>query len=114
MRLDLDCSLTCADGPFGELSDLIIDPGACRVTHLVVAPPEHHHLARLVAIGQARVGQAARAGVVLDCTVAELNEHQPIHESSYVRLSDRPTSDDVSDVGIEDGFTLAPTESPGA
>jgi sporulation protein YlmC with PRC-barrel domain len=114
MRLDLDCDVTCADGPFGELSDLIIDPGSLRVTHLVVQPPEHHHLARLLPIGRARAGERAKATVTLDCTVAEINELQPIHESSYVRLSERPEQDDDSDVGIEDGFILAPTESLGA
>jgi hypothetical protein len=114
MRLDLDCAVTCADGPFGELSDVIIDPGGLRVTHLVVQPPDHHHLARLLPIGRARAGELAKATVTLDCTIAEINELQPIHESSYVRLSERPAQDDESDVGIEEGFILAPTESLGA
>ena len=66
MRLILDCSVTCADGAFGELSDVIIDPGTLRVTHLVVQPPEHHHLARLLPLSCARSGERADAGVVLD------------------------------------------------
>jgi sporulation protein YlmC with PRC-barrel domain len=110
MRLDLDCAVTCSDGTFGELSDIIIDPGSLQVTHLVVQPPEHHHLARLLPIGRARGGPR---GITLDCTLAEINELQPIHESSYVRLSERPSLD-RDDVGIEDGFILAPTESLGA
>ena len=114
MRLDLDGPVTCVDGAFGELSDIIIDPGSLRVTHLVVAPPEHHHLARLMPIGRARGGSRANAGVVLDCTLAEINELQPIHRSDYVRLSDRPAPDADSDIGIEDGAMLPPTESLGA
>jgi sporulation protein YlmC with PRC-barrel domain len=114
MRLDLDCAVTCADGAFGELSDVIIDPSSLRVTHLVVQPPEHHHLARLLPISRARGGERANAGVVLDCTLAEIDELQPIHESDYVRLSDRPPPDADSDVGIEDGSMLPPTESLGA
>jgi len=110
----LDCAVTCADGAFGELSDIIIDPGRLRVTHLVVQPPEQHHLARLMPIGRARGGERPNAAVVLDCTLAEINQLPPIHESDYVRLSERPMEDVDSDVGIEDGSMLPPTESLGA
>ncbi len=106
--------MTCADGAFGELSDIIIDPSTLRVTHLVVQPPEHHHLARLMPIARARGGEPANAGVVLDCTLAEINELPPIHESDFVRLSERSTEDVDSDVGIEDGNMLPPMESLGA
>jgi sporulation protein YlmC with PRC-barrel domain len=114
MRLDLDCAVTCSDGAFGELSDLIIDPGTRRVTHLVVQPPEHHHLARLLPIGRARGGDRAKSSVVLDCTLAEVNELQPIHESAYVRLSDRPPREGDPGVGIEDGFMAPPAATLGA
>lgn len=114
MRLDLDCAVTCADGAFGELADVIIDPGTQRVTHLVVQPPEHHRLARLIPLGRARGGGQANAGVVLDCTIAEITELPPIHESNYVRLSERPALEGDSGIGIEDGLMLPPTESLGA
>jgi sporulation protein YlmC with PRC-barrel domain len=113
MRLDLDCAVTCSDGAFGQLSDIIIDPGRLQVTHLVVQPPEHHYLARLMPISRARGGEGADAGVVLDCTLAEINELPRIHESDYVRLSERPVPDDGSDVGIEDGSMVPPMESLG-
>jgi sporulation protein YlmC with PRC-barrel domain len=114
MRLDLDCPVTCADGACGELSDIIIDPGTRRVTHLVLQPHERHHLARLMPIARARAGERAKGEVVLDCTVAEINELQPIHESDYVRLGERPAQDADSDVGIEAGFELPPPQSLGA
>jgi sporulation protein YlmC with PRC-barrel domain len=114
MRLDLDCPVTCADGAFGELSDVIIDPGTRRVTHLVVQPAGHHHLARLVPIGRAQAGAPAKQGVVLDCTVAEINELRPIHAADYVRLGDRPANDADADVGIQDEFALPPTALLGA
>jgi hypothetical protein len=88
MRLDLDSSVACADGPFGELSDIVIDPGTRRVTHLVVQPPERHYLARLMPIGRVRVDEG-RGGVVLDCTVADVNEVKPLHRAEYVRLGER-------------------------
>src|ERR1700721_3153228 len=106
MRLDLDCTVTCVDGAFGELSDIIIDPDTRRVTHLVVQPSGHHHLARLMPIGRARAAARAKDGVVLDCTVAEIDELRPIHTADYVRLGDRPAGDAESDVGIEDEFAL--------
>ena len=114
MRLDLDCAVRCADGAFGELADLIIDPGTRRVTHLVVQPSGHHHLARLMPIGRAWVGPRAEDGVRLDCTVAEVNELPTIHMAEYVRLGDRPVPDAGSDVGIEDDFELPPGPLLGA
>jgi sporulation protein YlmC with PRC-barrel domain len=113
MRLDLDCGVACADGTFGELSDIIIDPGTLRVTHLVVQPPEHHHLARLLPVSRARDANRSTEGVVLDCTVAEINALPPIHESDLVRLSERPEPVADFDVGIEDGTILPPAQSVG-
>ena len=86
MRLDLDCAVTCTDGAFGELSDIIIDPGTLRVTHLVVQPAGDHHVARLLPVSRARGGKLAKEGVALDCTLAEINELPQIHESDLVRL----------------------------
>ena len=114
MRLDLNCPVTCADGAFGELSDFIIDPHTRRVTHLVVQPPGHHHLARLMPIGRARAGARAKEGVRLDCTVAEINELRPIHRSDYLRLGEQPTADPGSDVGIEEEFAMPPPQFLGA
>lgn len=113
MRLDLDCPVACADGSFGELSDVVIDPGARRVTHLVVAPHERHDLARLTPIARARSGQPG-GGVVLDCTLAELNQLASVHRADYVRLGERPVREPGSDVGIEDALELPPYESLGA
>jgi sporulation protein YlmC with PRC-barrel domain len=116
MRLILDCAVTCTDGPFGELSDVIIDPGTLRITHLVVQPPEHHHLARLLPISRAQGGKRDDAGVVLDCTIAEINELPPIHESDFVRVIDGPPDAGDADIGIETASALPPMEAlgPGA
>ena len=113
MRLDLDCAVTCTDGAFGELSDIIIDPGTLRVTHLVVQPAGDHSVARLLPVSRARGGKRAKEGVALDCTLAEINGLPQIHESDLVRLSERPVPDGDFDVGIEDGSILPPTQSLG-
>ena len=38
MRLDLGSAVHSADGVYGELADVVIDPLTRRVTHLVVEP----------------------------------------------------------------------------
>ena len=65
-------------------------------------------------IGRARAEEGSKRAVLLDCTLAEVNELQPIHESDFVRLGDRPAADADSDIGIEDGFELPPPQSLGA
>lgn len=101
MRLNLECRVECADGAFGELADLVIDPRTQSVTHLVVQPHERHDLARLVPIARARVGGPSDDRISLDCTVGELNELEPLHDSAYIRFGERPV-DPHWDVGIEE------------
>ena len=90
----------CTDDAFGELADVIIDPHRRSITHLVVQPPGRHDLARLVPIARARIGHEAADRISLTCTVDELNELEPLHESEYLRLGERP-ADPRWDVGVE-------------
>ena len=113
MRVDLDSPVACADGVFGELSDVVIDPSTRRLTHLIVQPHDRHDRARLMPIERARVDDGSNFGVSLDCTVAELNEFEPVHRSEFVRLGERPVQDPGSDIGIEDGLELPPSQSLG-
>jgi sporulation protein YlmC with PRC-barrel domain len=101
MRLDLECPVHCADDAFGELADLVIDPRTLSVTHLVVQPRERHDLARLVPIGRAQFDVAGGDGIWLKSTVGELNELEPLHESKFVRLDERPV-DPCWEVGIQE------------
>lgn len=94
MRLDLGCRVHCADAPFGELADVIVDPITRRVTHLVVNPG-----ARLVPIEHA---SAIDDGLELDCTVAEVNALEPLQESAYLRAGERVADDPDWDIGTED------------
>jgi sporulation protein YlmC with PRC-barrel domain len=55
MRLELGSRVTCADAPFGQLADVVIDPTSRRVTHLVIEPDRAEWLARLVPIELADV-----------------------------------------------------------
>ena len=50
MRLDLGTSVRCSDTAFGELADVVVDPAARRVTHLVVEEDDSHGRRRLVPV----------------------------------------------------------------
>jgi uncharacterized protein YrrD len=103
MKLELGCPVTCADAPFGELADIVIDPRSRRIVHLVVQPNGHHSRARLVPVERAR---SAESGLALDCTVAELEAMDLVFESAYLRVGAVPVADPDWDVGIQDVLAL--------
>src|SRR5689334_25323974 len=102
MRLDLGSSVRCADGPAGELADIVIDPRTRRVTYLVVEPHDRKDQARLVPADRARDVPAEDGSISLDCTVNEIAQLEPVRRIAYMRLGERPEEDPDSDVGIED------------
>jgi sporulation protein YlmC with PRC-barrel domain len=101
-RLDLGCRVECADGPVGELADVVIDPTRRRVSHLVVQPHGQHGVARLVPVELARLGERDEAVVCLDCTVEEVRGMVLVQEFAYVRLEEFPVDDPDWDVGVQD------------
>lgn len=112
-RLDLDCHVHCADGPFGELSDVVIDPRTRCLTHLVVQPHHRHRLARLVPVSEVQV-DGVGDGLRLGCTIAEIHELEPVQDSEYLRLGQRPTEEPNSDIGIEEVAEMPPYQSFGS
>ena len=46
----LGSSVSGRDGPCGELTGIVVDPGPRTVTHLVVKPPQRGEAARLVPV----------------------------------------------------------------
>lgn len=111
MRLDLDSPVVCSDGAFGELADVIIDPGTRRVTHLVVQQHDRHDSARLVPIDHARVPEDGT--IALDWTVAQVGELKTLETTAYLPLGQRPAEARESDVGIEEAFELPPNYALG-
>jgi sporulation protein YlmC with PRC-barrel domain len=103
-RLDLGTAVRCADGPFGKLADLVVDPLRMRVTHLVVTPEGSPGLARLVPVGMAE-GDGTN-GIVLGCSLAEAGRLTTVNESAYVRMGDPPTADPDWDVGVQDVLAM--------
>ena len=113
MRLELDKPVLCEDREIGTLADLVIDPVAKRVTHLVVKP---HHGAgsssHLVPIELAEPTEQV-GGVVLNCSLAELEALPPVQEFAYLRLGEVPTDDPEWDVGVSDVLALPYYDSTG-
>jgi sporulation protein YlmC with PRC-barrel domain len=103
MRLELDSPVRCADGPFGRLADVVIDPISRRVTHVVVEPRHDHARARLVPIGWL---SDEPDGLALDRTTAEIEELEPVQESEYLRLGQQPALDPEHDIGVQTFLAL--------
>ena len=103
MRLELGSVVRCTDLPFGELADVVVDPVSRRVTHLVVQPPDRHDRARLVPVERAR---AAGDDIALDCSVADVEALEPVHESAYLRVDELPVVDPDWEIGTQDVLAL--------
>lgn len=114
MRLEFREPVHCADAEFGELADIIIDPQAGRVTHLVVEPHHRHDEARLVPLDGVKA-TATGDGITLDYTLDALRALERVQKIEQVEPGKVRQEDDTSDVGIEDvlipnayeGFGLA-------
>jgi hypothetical protein len=61
-------SVSCSDGPCGDLTCVVVDPAARTVTHLIVKPPQRDGTRRLVPVRLATTGPAA---IQLRCTLAQ-------------------------------------------
>jgi sporulation protein YlmC with PRC-barrel domain len=111
MQLELGCPVRCADQDGGELGDVVIDPVARRVTHLVVQPRHRHSLARLVPIELAHAG--GDGTISLDCSVEELRRFEAVDELAYLRFGEFPLADPDWDVGVSEVLALPYYACPG-
>jgi sporulation protein YlmC with PRC-barrel domain len=112
MRLSLGTPVRCADGPFGELADVVIDPITRRVTHLVVEPRQQELVgSRLVPVALADRG-SGDAEIKLTCSSEQLRELAPVQEIAYLRLGGFPVDDPDWDVGVSD-VLATPYYGPG-
>ncbi len=74
-------SVSCSDGPCGELARVVVDPAARTVTHLVVEPPHRGGTSRLVPVRLAGTGTAA---IRLRCTTSQFEGLQEAEETQIV------------------------------
>lgn len=72
---------SCADGPCGKVTQVVIDPVAEAVTHLVVAPAHHGGSARLVPLHLVAGGPHH---IRLGCSRADFDRLDPAEESQFV------------------------------
>jgi uncharacterized protein YrrD len=99
MRLEPGRAVRCADADYGELADVVIDPTARRVTHLVVQPRHRHAEARLVPT-ELIADDNGGAALALRCSTAELDALPHVQELAFLRLDEFPVQDPEWDVGI--------------
>jgi sporulation protein YlmC with PRC-barrel domain len=110
MRLELGSAVRCADGEAGVLADVVIDPRARRVTHLVVEPMHRHGLARLVPI---ELADRSGPGLALACRTRDLHQMPAVHELAFRRLGELPLHDPDGAVGVQDALALPDADYPG-
>jgi sporulation protein YlmC with PRC-barrel domain len=112
VRLELDKRVLCEEEEVGKLADLVVDPIAKRVTHLVVKPEHGAGTSHLVPIDLVEAGEHV-GGITLTCSRSELDALPPVEEFQYLRLGDVATNDPEWDVGVSDVLALPYYDSTG-
>ena len=96
IRLTAGSIVEAADGVFGELADVIIDPGRRHVTYLVVQPHHRHDQARLVSVDALA---SSEDHVVLTWSTERIRLTRPVEESDVIRPGHWPHPDPGWDTG---------------
>jgi hypothetical protein len=106
-RLIFGHRVSCVDGVFGDLEDVVIDPGRRSVTHLVVQPGQFLGRARLIPVNLAFDG-AVRDEISLECTLARAGRLPSVHHLVSLRTGQIPVDDDEAAVGVKRVFAMPP------
>ncbi|MGH7734779.1 MAG: hypothetical protein ACREOE_14080 [Gemmatimonadales bacterium] len=77
----MGATASCADGPGGEVTRVIIDPATKTVTHLVIEPKHRLGAGRLVPLD---LVDTAAGGIRLRCTVEEFGRLEAAEETELV------------------------------
>jgi sporulation protein YlmC with PRC-barrel domain len=81
MSFTIGAHAACEDGPCGTVRQVVIDPLARTVTHLVVEPRHRHAVPRLVPVG---IAQSTPGGVNLRCSKADFEDFDAAEETQFV------------------------------
>ncbi|MFL5950578.1 MAG: hypothetical protein ACJ74M_03145 [Gaiellaceae bacterium] len=111
MRLELEQRVRCSDGDFGELMDVVVDPVAKELTHLVVRPDGGDGVARLVPTDLVENSVDGKE-IRLRCSSDDVRALDYVQEFAFLRFGDVPTSDANWDVGVQDVLAYPYYESP--
>lgn len=99
MKLRLGDPINATDAPFGELADIVVDPLARTVTHIVVEPVHRHYQARLVPIWLV----TEEAGVLtVQLDTAHMRQLARVAMNEYVQMGESVHVDNGWDIGTED------------
>jgi sporulation protein YlmC with PRC-barrel domain len=112
VRFELDKPVLCEDDEVGTLADLVVDPVAKRVTHLVVKQTRGAGTSQLVPVELVEQSEQV-GGIVLTCSRRELDALPPVQEFAYLRLGEVATDDPDWDVGVSDVLALPYYDSTG-
>lgn len=113
MRLELDKPVILDGEEVGKLGDLVVDPVAKRVTHLVVKPHHGDDTSHLVPIELADSAEGDDGKIALTCSRAEFEALPAVEEFTYLRLDEVKTDDPNWDVGVSDILALPYYDSTG-
>jgi sporulation protein YlmC with PRC-barrel domain len=80
-RFTIGTEVSCSDGAVGQVSRVIVDPVAEKVTHLVVGPEHRRDLGRLVPLD---LVDGAEGEIRLHCTRAEFAKLDPALETQFI------------------------------
>ncbi len=103
MKLRLGQHVQATDGLFGDLSDIIVDPVAKTVTHVVAEPHHKHQQARLIPIWLVSETDGVLT-VALDSN--HLRQLEQVAYSDYVKFGEAVEVGDRWDIGTEDVFSV--------
>lgn len=112
MRLELDKPVSVDGEEVGKLGDLVVDPVAKRVTHLVVKPHGGEDTSHLVPIELASSTEHD-GKIALTCSRADFEALPAVEEFTYLRLGEVKTDDPNWDVGVSDILALPYYDSTG-
>jgi sporulation protein YlmC with PRC-barrel domain len=77
----MGATASCADGPGGKVSRVIIDPATETVTHLVIEPKHRLGVGRLVPLD---LVDTTAGAIRLRCTVEEFGTLEPAQETELI------------------------------
>jgi sporulation protein YlmC with PRC-barrel domain len=99
--LELGDAVACSNGALGVLSDIVLEPIARQVTHLVVRPGEPLALARLVPYELVHPDESS-GGLMLRCTVDEAHRLESVQAIADTAVNQEPVEDADWEVGVQD------------
>lgn len=97
MKLDIGMRAESTDGLLGEVADVVVDPVAWRVTHLVLQPHHRHDRARLVPIDAV---VSSNGELVLSWSTKQFEDAPVVEETDFVSLEGWPKIGGGWDVGV--------------